>query len=77
MTVTAGLYRQEMASAEPPYEVHYDLEGALDLLAVLEDARDALNDSDHFAVLAQLEHQIAALSRKLGFGRPSGGGNGP
>ena len=52
---------------EPPPAVEYDLEAALGLLAVLEDARDALADSDHLAVLAQLEHEIASLSRRLGF----------
>ena len=76
LTVVAGSYRQGMAAAEPPDEVRYDLEESLDLLAALEDARDALTDSDHLAVQAQLEHQIAALSRKLGFSRPSGGEDG-
>ena len=33
-------------------------------------------DSDHLAVVAQVEHEIARLSRKLGFDRPSGGGDG-
>jgi len=47
--------------------VRYDLEESLDLLAALEDARDALTDSDRLAVVAQLEHQVAVLSRKLGF----------
>ena len=51
----------------PPDEVRYDLEESLDLLAALEDARDALTDSDRLAVVAQLEHQVAVLSRKLGF----------
>jgi hypothetical protein len=35
-----------------------------------------LADSDHLAVMAQLEHQVAALSRKLGFDQPPGGGDG-
>jgi excisionase family DNA binding protein len=47
--------------------VSYDLEESLELLAALEDARDVLADSDHLAVLAELEHQVAALNRKLGF----------
>jgi len=47
--------------------VRYDVEESLDLLAALEDARDALTDSDRLAVVAQLEHQVAVLSRKLGF----------
>jgi hypothetical protein len=52
---------------EPPDAVSYGLEEALELLAALEDARDVLAHGDHLAVLAQLEHQIAVLSRKLGF----------
>ena len=51
----------------PPREVTYDLEEALELLAALEDARDVLSDSDHLAVLVQVEHQIQVLSRRLGF----------
>ena len=62
--------------AEPPASVSYSLEEGLDLLAALEDARDALADSDHLTVLAQLEHEIVALSRKLGFGRSMGGRDG-
>jgi hypothetical protein len=47
----------------------YDLEDALELLAALEDTRDVLADSDHLAVLVQVEHQIELLSRRLGFDR--------
>lgn len=36
---------------EPPRDVWYSLEDALDLLAALEDARDALIDSGHLAVV--------------------------
>ncbi len=61
---------------EPPSRVSYDLEEALELLAALEDARDALGDSDHLAALAQVEHQVARLSRKLGFDQPRGGEDG-
>ncbi len=61
---------------EPPDQVSYDLEESLELLAALEDARDVLADSDHLAVVAQLEHQVAALSRKLGIDQPPGGGDG-
>lgn len=60
----------------PPRSVSYDLEAALDLLAALEDARGALAESDHLAVLVQIEHQVVRLSRKLGFDQPSGGENG-
>ena len=65
-----------MASYEPPAQVSYNLEESLELLAALEDARDTLADSHHLAVLAQLEHHVAVLSRKLGFDRPPGGGDG-
>jgi len=61
---------------EPPSRVSLDLEEALELLAALEDARDALADSDHLAALAQVEHQVARLSRKLGFGQRRGGEDG-
>lgn len=65
-----------MAPVEPPDEVSYSLEDSLDLLAALEDARDALVETDHLAVVAQLEHQVVILSRKLGFDQPPGGGDG-
>ena len=52
---------------EPPVDIVYELEEALDLLAAMEDARDALSDSDHLAVLIQVEHQVELLSRRLGF----------
>ena len=65
-----------MTVSGPPDEVRYDLEESLELLAALEDTRDALADSDHLAVVAQLEHEIAGLSRKPGFDRPCGGGDG-
>lgn len=60
---------------EPPASVHYELDEALDLLAALEEARDALIGTDHLAEVAQVEHQIQLLSRRLGFDEP-GGGNG-
>lgn len=53
----------------PPDQVAYGLEESLELLAAL-DGRDALLESDHLAVLAQLEHQIAVLNHKLGFDEP-------
>ncbi|MCD9622783.1 hypothetical protein [Rhabdothermincola salaria] len=43
---------------EPPRYAWYDLDEALELLAVLEDARDALTDSRHLAVVITLEAQI-------------------
>lgn len=51
----------------PPGDIALGLEEALDLLAALEDARDVLVDTDHLSVLAQVEHQVQRLSRKLGF----------
>lgn len=51
----------------PPEGVDLTLEEALDLLAALEDARDVLVQTDHLSVLAQVEHEIQRLGRKLGF----------
>ena len=51
----------------PPERIHYGLDEALDLLAALEDSRDVLIDTDHLSVLAQVEHHVQVLSRKLGF----------
>jgi len=56
----------ESPTGEPPLEVVLDLEEALNLLAALEDGRDVLIDTDHLAVLSQVEQQIQILSRKLG-----------
>ena len=52
----------------PPAKVELDLGEALDLMAALEDARDVLIQSDHLAVLAQVEQQIERLSDKVSFG---------
>jgi hypothetical protein len=52
---------------EPPDDISLSLDQALRLLAGLEDARDALIDSDHLAVVVQVEDEIRLLSRKLGF----------
>jgi hypothetical protein len=57
---------------EPPREVWYDLEEALQLLAVLEDARDALVEIGHLPVVVGLEAEIRALSHKLDFDEPGG-----
>jgi len=59
----------------PPEQVRYNLEEALELLAAMEEARDALVTTDHLAEVSQLEHQIQALNRRLGFGE-MGGSNG-
>ena len=61
---------------EPPAQIRYDLDEALVLLAALEDARDALIDSGHLAVVVSIENEIRALSRKLGFDDPAGGTDG-
>jgi hypothetical protein len=58
---------------EPPAQIAYKLEEALALLGALEDARDALIDSGHLAVVVSVETEIRALSRKLGFDDPAGG----
>lgn len=58
---------------EPPTSVTYDLEEALELLAALEEARDTLRDTEHFAGVLTLEAQIQLLSRRLGF--DDGGNN--
>lgn len=52
---------------EPPGDIRHTLEEALDLLAALEEARDALIVTDHLAEVAQVEHHIRLLSRRLGF----------
>ena len=52
---------------EPPRHVSYELDAALDLLADLEDARDALIETRHLGVVLAVETQIRALNRKLGF----------
>lgn len=52
---------------EPPTNVTFDLEEALDLLAALEDARATLRDGEHLAGVVTLEVQIQLLSRRLGF----------
>ena len=59
-----------MTNQEPPREIWYGLDEALELLAVLEDARDALTDSRHLAVVVEVEAQIRSLSRKLDFDGP-------
>jgi hypothetical protein len=60
----------------PPHEVVYRLDEALELLAGLEDARDVLAETDHLAALAEVEHQIEVLNRRLGFDDPRGDVNG-
>jgi hypothetical protein len=57
---------------EPPQSVSYDLEEALELLAVLEDARETLKDTGHLTGVVALEAQVRLLSRRLGFDDPEG-----
>jgi hypothetical protein len=57
---------------EPPREIWYSLDEALDLLATLEDARDALIESGHLSVVMPVETQIRELSRRLDFDSPQG-----
>jgi hypothetical protein len=64
---------ERMNVPQPPAEVVYDLGEALELLAALEDAREVLATSDHLAVVAQVEHEVNRLHRKLGLDRPFGG----
>lgn len=65
-----------MPPDEPPEQIGYDLDEALMLLGTLEDARDALIDSGHLAVVVAVEAELRALSRKLGFDDPAGGSDG-
>jgi len=58
---------------DPPREIRYDLTEALSLLGALEDAWDSLVQSGHLVVVIDIESEIRALSRKLGFEDPSGG----
>ena len=57
-------------SREPPRDVWFNLEQSLDLLAALEDARDALIDAGHLGLVLTIEDQIRQLSRKLDFDDP-------
>lgn len=61
-----------MPPDEPPEQVFYYLDDALSLLGALEDARDALIDSGHLAVVVAIESEVRALSNKLGFDDPRG-----
>jgi hypothetical protein len=62
----------EPTDPEPPDRISYTLDGALVLLGVREDARDALIDAGHLAVVVAAEDQIRLLNRKLGFDDPEG-----
>jgi hypothetical protein len=62
----------ESMEPEPPSDIRYSLDGALLLLGILEDARDALIDSGQLALVVAAEDQIRLLNRKLGFDDPEG-----
>jgi len=62
-----------MSSQEPPRHVWYELEEVLDLLATLEDVRDALLRTGHLTAVLGVEHQVRLLSRRLDLGTPEGG----
>ena len=57
---------------EPPRETWFSLDEALDLLATLEDARDALIEDGLLSVVMPIEAQIRELSRRLDFDNPQG-----
>ncbi len=57
---------------EPPRDVWFTLDEALELLATLEDARDALIESSHLSVVMPVEAQIRLLSHRLDFDNPQG-----
>jgi hypothetical protein len=61
------------ARREPPRHIWYTLGEALELLAVLEDARDALIDAGHLSVVVAVEAQVRDLNRRLEFDDPWGG----
>lgn len=58
---------------QPPAEIRLDLGEALELLGAIEEARDALLTTDHFAEVAVVFAQIQRISRRLGLERPEGG----
>lgn len=62
-----------MSEPEPPDDVSLSLDEALEMLAVLEDARDHMIDSGYLAGAVPVEDQIRLLSRRLGFDDPFGG----
>lgn len=51
--------------SEPPRQVWFDLDEALELLAALEDVREELAGGQALTLLMQVEVQVAALHRKL------------
>ena len=58
---------------EPPSEVVLSLNEALELVGVLEDARDALLSTDHLVEVVLVSDQLLRINRKLGFPDAEGG----
>jgi hypothetical protein len=59
---------------EPPNDIHLEFEEALEQLAALEEARDALLTTDHLVEVAVVFTRVQRLSHQLGFQSPEGGG---
>lgn len=57
---------------EPPQAITLSVEEALDVLAVLEEARESFYESDFLGGVIGVEDSIRMLSRKLGFNDPEG-----
>ena len=57
---------------EPPARVTYPLEQALELLAALEEAAEALRSTDHLTELSQVEFEVRRLHGKLELGTNGG-----
>jgi hypothetical protein len=58
---------EERPEFDAPEQIDFRLDEAIEPLAALEDARDVLIETDHLAVLVQVEHQIQLISHRLGF----------
>jgi hypothetical protein len=52
---------------QPPEDVQFILEDALELLIALEEACEIVRMTDHLSVLVQIENQLLTLTDKLGF----------
>jgi hypothetical protein len=57
---------------EPPRQIWYDLDEAIELLAVLQDAQLTALDAGALALVVVLERQIELLHRKLQIGDVGG-----
>jgi len=61
---------------EPPRYIWFDLSEALDLLTVMEDARDALIDTGRLGLVINIEAHLRRLARKLELDDLAGGDDG-